>query len=168
MLLILCILLSLLSCGLGLWAWTQRRALRAAAAQLAEQSRGDSDARVRLAVPNRSAEALLGSLPVWCGVYSLCHLMAMAIPSTAGWMAGYYLLSFFGQPILAALAGMWGSGQTAWLLQAIVMPASLLVPSFLPNWLTGEYLLWCWTIGMGWFILTTGLGLLWFRRREIK
>ena len=112
--------------------------------------------------------ALLGSLPVWCGVYSLCHLMAMAIPSTAGWMAGYYLLSFFGQPILAALAGMWGSGQTAWLLQAIVMPASLLVPSFLPNWLTGEYLLWCWTIGMGWFILTTGLGLLWFRRREIK
>ncbi|MBM6924503.1 HAMP domain-containing histidine kinase [Pseudoflavonifractor phocaeensis] len=57
--LILCILLSLLSCGLGLWAWTQRKALRAAAAQLAEQSRGDSDARVRLAVPNRSAEALL-------------------------------------------------------------------------------------------------------------
>ena len=59
MLLILCILLALLSCGLGLWAWTQRRALRAAAAQLAEQSRGDSTARVRLAVPNRSAEALL-------------------------------------------------------------------------------------------------------------
>ena len=112
--------------------------------------------------------ALLGALPVWCGVYGLCHLLAMGIPSTAGWMAGYYLLSFFGQPILAALAGMWGGGQTAWLLQAIVMPASLLVPSFLPNWLTGEYLLWCWTIGMGWFILTTGLGLLWFRRREIK
>ena len=59
MLLILCILLALLSCGLGLWAWTQRKALRAAAAQLKVLESGDSTARVRLAVPNRSAEALL-------------------------------------------------------------------------------------------------------------
>ena len=112
--------------------------------------------------------ALLGSLPVWCGIYSLCHLMAMGIPSTAGWMACYYLLSFFGQPILAALAGMFGSGQTTWLLQAVIMPASLLAPSFFPNWLTWEYLLWCWAVGLGWFLVSTGLGLLWFRRREIK
>ncbi len=59
MLLSLCILLALFSCGLGLWVWTQRRALRGAAAQLEEQVRGDSTARVRMEVPNRSAEALL-------------------------------------------------------------------------------------------------------------
>lgn len=125
---------------------------------------GDSD----LVALAEVGVALLGSLPVWCGVYSLCHLLAMGISSTAGWMVGYYLLSFFGQPILAALAGMWRGGQATWLLQAVIMPASLLIPGFLPNWLTGEYLLWCWTIGPGWFLLTTGLGLLWFRRREIK
>ena len=112
--------------------------------------------------------ALLGSLPVWCGIYSLCHLLAMGIPSTAGWMASYYVLCFFGQPILAALAGMWGSGRAAWLIQAVIMPTFLLMPGFLPNWLTGEYLVWCWAIGLGWVLLTTGLGLLWFCRREIK
>ena len=114
------------------------------------------------------AAALAGALPVWCGVYSLCHLLAMGIPSTAGWMASYYVLCFFGQPILAALAGMWGSGRAAWLIQAVIMPTSLLMPGFLPNWLTGEYLAWCWAIGLGWVLLTTGLGLLWFCRREIK
>ena len=56
---ILCILLAIACAVLGWWVWTQRRALRGAAEQLKELTRSDSTARVRLAVPNGSAEALL-------------------------------------------------------------------------------------------------------------
>ena len=56
---ILCILLAIASAALGCWAWTQRRALRSAAEQLKELERTGSSARVRLAVPNGSAEELL-------------------------------------------------------------------------------------------------------------
>nr|WP_317325450.1 HAMP domain-containing sensor histidine kinase [uncultured Flavonifractor sp.] len=56
---VLCILLGGVSVGLGLWAWTQRRALRCATEQLREAIRTDSTARLRMAVPNRAAEALL-------------------------------------------------------------------------------------------------------------
>ncbi len=56
---ILCILLAGVSGGLGLWVWTQRRALRSAARQLKALEETNSTARLRLAVPNRSAEQLL-------------------------------------------------------------------------------------------------------------
>ena len=132
-----------------------------------------------LALPHYSREAdlvalavvgfsLLGALPVWCGIYSLCHMMALLIPSTAAWMAFYYILSFFGQPVLVALAAMGTEGRVGSLIQAILMPASLLMPDFLSGWLTWEYQFWCWAVGIGWLVFTTALGLLWFRRREIK
>ena len=132
-----------------------------------------------LALPHYSREAdlvalavvgfsLLGALPVWCGIYSLCHMMALLIPSTAAWMAFYYILSFFGQPVLVALAAMGTEGRIGSLIQAILMPASLLMPDFLSGWLTWEYQFWCWAVGIGWLVFTTALGLLWFRRREIK
>ena len=57
--LILCILLALACTGLGFWAWAQRRSLRSAARQLRALEEGQSTARVRLAVPNGAAEALL-------------------------------------------------------------------------------------------------------------
>ena len=57
--LILCILLALACTGLGFWAWAQRRSLRSAARQLRALEENQSGARVRLAVPNGSAEALL-------------------------------------------------------------------------------------------------------------
>ena len=95
-----------------------------------------------LALPHYSREAdlvalavvgfsLLGALPVWCGIYSLCHMMALLIPSTAAWMAFYYILSFFGQPVLVALAAIGTEGRVGSLIQAILMPASLLMPDFL-------------------------------------
>ena len=56
---ILCVLLLLLCTGLGWWVWTQRRALRSAAAQLKELEAAGSTVRVRLAVPNGAAEELL-------------------------------------------------------------------------------------------------------------
>lgn len=56
---ILCILLAIACAVLGWWVWTQRRALRGAAEQLKELEQTGSSARVRLAVPNGSAEALL-------------------------------------------------------------------------------------------------------------
>ena len=132
-----------------------------------------------LALPHYSREAdlvalavvgfsLLGALPVWCGIYSLCHMMALLIPSTAAWMAFYYILSFFGQPVLVALAAMGTEGRVGSLIQAILMPASLLMPDFLSGWLTWEYQFWCWAVGIGWLVFATALGLLWFRRREIK
>lgn len=59
MVIILCVVLAAVCAGLGLWVWTQRRALKGAAAQLRELTRGDSTARLRMAVPNRAAEELL-------------------------------------------------------------------------------------------------------------
>ena len=56
---ILCIVLAAVCAGLGLWAWTQRKALRSAALQLRALEEGDSAARLRLAVPNAAAEELL-------------------------------------------------------------------------------------------------------------
>ena len=56
---VLCIVLALLSCGLGLWVWAQRKALGSAARQLRELEESDSTALVRLSVPNRAAEELL-------------------------------------------------------------------------------------------------------------
>lgn len=112
--------------------------------------------------------SLLGALPVWCGVYSLCHMLAVLIPSTAGWMGIYYLFSFFGQPVLVAFATMAANAQLSSLVQAILMPPSLLMPDFLSGWLTWEYQQWCWLVGMGWLAATTGMGLSRFGRKEIK
>ena len=56
---ILCIVLVAVCAGLGLWVWTQRKALRSAALQLRALEEGDSAARLRLAVPNAAAEELL-------------------------------------------------------------------------------------------------------------
>ena len=59
MLILLIVLLALACTGLGFWAWAQRRSLRAAAEQLRALEETQSTARVRLAVPNGAAEALL-------------------------------------------------------------------------------------------------------------
>lgn len=59
MTIILCVLLAAVCAGLGLWAWTQYRALKGAAEQLRDLTRGDSTTRLRMAVPNRAAEELL-------------------------------------------------------------------------------------------------------------
>lgn len=111
---------------------------------------------------------LLGALPIWCGVYSLCHMLAMLIPSTAGWISIYYLFTFFGQPILVSVVAAFSSGRMSSLLQAILMPFSLLMPDYLSGWITWEYQVWCWTIGLGWLAATTALGLFCMNRREIK
>lgn len=111
---------------------------------------------------------LLGALPIWCGVYSLCHMLAMLIPSTAGWISIYYVFTFFGQPILVALIATFTSGRMSSLLQAILMPFSLLLPDYLSGWIGWEYQVWCWTIGLGWLAAATALGLFCMNRREIK
>lgn len=111
---------------------------------------------------------LLGALPIWCGVYSLCHMMAMLIPSTAGWLSIYYVLTFFGQPILVALIATFTSGGMSNLIQAILMPFSLLMPNYLSGWIGWEYQVWCWAIGLGWLVGTTALGLFCLEKKEIK
>ena len=57
--LIVCILLALLCAGLAFWVWAQRRSLREVAYRLRALEDTGSTARVRLAVPNGAAEALL-------------------------------------------------------------------------------------------------------------
>ena len=59
MLILLTVLLALAVLGLGFWAWSQARSLRAAARQLRERETAGSAARLRLAAPNRAAEELL-------------------------------------------------------------------------------------------------------------
>lgn len=111
---------------------------------------------------------VLGAIPIWCGVYSLCHMMAMLIPSTAGWLSIYYVFTFFGQPILVSLIATFTNGGMSSLLQAILMPFSLLMPNYLSGWIGWEYQVWCWAIGLGWLVGTTALGLFCLEKREIK
>ena len=111
---------------------------------------------------------LLGALPVWCGMLALCHAMAAVFPSTAVWMTAYYLTFFVGQPILAALSSLLTGGSLSPLVQAILMPYTLLMPPYLSDWLTWQYQLWCWAIGLGWGGVSTAAGLTFFFRKEIK
>lgn len=111
---------------------------------------------------------LLAALPIWCGMLALCHAMAVAFPGTAVWMTAYYLVFFVGQPILAALSSLFTGGRVSPLLQAILMPYTLLMPPYLSGWLTWKYQLWCWGIGLGWGVVSTAVGSLWFFRRDIR
>ncbi len=115
---------------------------------------------------------LLGAVPLWCGMLAACHMLATLIRSTAVWISGYFVSVFLGQPILVVLSLIFFRGDTtSWqvtLLQAAVMPYSLLMPGYLVDWHTGEYLLWCWGIGLGWLAVSTAVGLLCFRRRDVK
>ena len=112
--------------------------------------------------------SLLGALPVWCGMFALCHAMATALPGTAVWMTAYYLVFFVGQPILAALSTLLTQGELSPLLQAILMPYTLLMPPYLSGWLTWKYQFWCWGIGLGWGGASTAVGALWFFRRDVR
>lgn len=111
---------------------------------------------------------LAGALPVWCGMFALCHAMAVIFPGAAVWMTAYYLVFFVGQPILAALSTLFTGGQLSPLLQAILMPYTLLMPPYLSGWLTWKYQLWCWGIGLGWGGVSTAVGAVWFFRRDIR
>lgn len=115
--------------------------------------------------------ALLGAVPLWCGMAALCHMAALLIPGTAVWTAGYYILFFFGQPILVLVAYAFFQGNTNSvimnLIEAILMPYTLLMSEYLSGWLTWEYQLWCWGIGLGWLVFSTVLGLLILGRKDI-
>ena len=115
--------------------------------------------------------ALLGAVPLWCGMAAVCHMAALLIPGTAVWTASYYILFFFGQPILVLVAFAFFHGNTNSmpmnLIEAILMPYTLLMPTYLSGWLTWEYQLWCWGIGLGWLVFSTVLGLLLLGRKDI-
>ncbi|MFR4561549.1 MAG: ABC transporter permease [Flavonifractor plautii] len=115
---------------------------------------------------------LAGALPIWCGMFALCHMLALAVRSPAAWTAGYYLMFFMGQPVLVFLAillfGVYEASAPFTLFTAVVLPYSLLMPALLDGWLTAQYQLWCWAIGLGWMAASTGLGLFLFGRRDVR
>ena len=53
------------------------------------------------------------------------------------------------------------------LIEAILMPYTLLMSEYLSGWLTWEYQLWCWGIGLGWLVFSTVLGLMILGRKDI-
>lgn len=113
------------------------------------------------------AVCIFGAFPLWCGMLSLCHMLALLTRSTAGWIVGYYLLILFGQPIFSAVArGVtgWGNLIQGNLLDAILSPSLLLMYSPMNNWPVWSYLACCWGIGLGWLVVTTAIGLAWYKR----
>ena len=115
---------------------------------------------------------LAGALPVWCGLFAVCHTLALLVRSTAAWVAGYYLTFFIGQPVLVLLAmlffNIYEATPAFTLLTAVLMPYSLLMPAVLEDWLTGQYQLWCWGVGLGWLAAAAALGLLLLARRDVR
>ena len=115
---------------------------------------------------------LAGALPVWCGLFAMCHTLALLVRSTAAWVAGYYLTFFIGQPVLVLLAmlffNIYEATPAFTLLTAVLMPYSLLMPAVLEDWLTGQYQLWCWGVGLGWLAAAAALGLLLLARRDVR
>ena len=111
---------------------------------------------------------LLGALPVWCGALALCHALALSIPSAGGWIALYYISFWIGQPILTAFVQTFTGQAHAALIQAVLMPHALLMPQYLSGFLSWEYQLWCWAIGLGWAAASTALGLCLFARKDLR
>lgn len=115
---------------------------------------------------------ILAALPLWCGMAGFCHMAAMLIPSAGAWVTGYYLLFFFGQPILVGIASLFFQGNmSAWpmeIIQIILMPYFLLMAEYLSGSLTLEYQLWCWGVGMLWLWASTAAGLALFSRRDVR
>lgn len=118
------------------------------------------------------AFALLGALPLWCSAAGVCHLAAMNIRSPGAWVTAYYMMFFFGQPILVLLVNLFVDRtfniDSGGLLQAVLLPYSLTMPQYLSGWLSWEYQLWCWGIGLGWLGGSTLLGWLLLRRRDVR
>ena len=127
------------------------------------------DERVLLAA---LAFALLGALPLWCSAASVCHMAAMNIRSAGVWVTLYYMMFFFGQPILVLLVNLFldrtFSMEDGSFLQAVLLPYSLTMPQYLSGWLSWEYQRWCWGIGLGWTAGSTFLGMLAFRRQDVR
>ncbi|MBM6869246.1 ABC transporter permease [Pseudoflavonifractor phocaeensis] len=115
---------------------------------------------------------ILAALPLWCGSAAFCHMAAMLIPSAGAWVGGYYLLFFFGQPILVVIASLFfGGNVNVWpmeIIQTILMPYSLLMAEYLSGSLSLAYQLWCWGVGMLWLLGSTAAGLLLFARRDVR
>lgn len=135
---------------------------------LLDHSRPDQE-KINLAVLGFS---LLGAVPIWCGTAGFCHMAALAVRSTSVWLSGYYIFFFFGQPVLLVfLAALLGGEPSAWIADVaavILMPFLLLTPDFLSGWLTWEYQLWCWAVGLGWLAVSSGAGLFLLRRKNIR
>lgn len=133
-------------------------------------SRGDP-------VTERESLALVGfclvaAIPLWCGMYALCHALALLVHNAEVWVSGYYVLFFLSQPILVVLALTFFGGRTdSWqfgLLQSILMPYAMLMPDMLVDLERWAYQLWCWGIGLGWLTVSTVGGLLWFQRKDVR
>ena len=78
------------------------------------------------------AFALLGALPLWCSAAGVCHLAAMNIRSPGAWVTAYYMMFFFGQPMLVVLVNLFVDRtfniDSGGLLQAVLLPYSLTMP----------------------------------------
>lgn len=115
---------------------------------------------------------ILAAVPLWCGAAAFCHMAAMLIPSAGAWVGGYYLLFFFGQPMLVVIASLFFGGNVdVWpmeVIQTILMPYSLLMAEYLSGSLTLLYQLWCWGVGLLWLCASTAAGLFLFSRRDVR
>ena len=54
------------------------------------------------------------------------------------------------------------------ILLFVLLPYSLTMPQYLSGWLSWEYQRWCWGIGLGWTAGSTFLGMLAFRRQDVR
>lgn len=115
---------------------------------------------------------LMSAMPIWCGMLSLCHMMATLIRSQAAWMSLYFLGFLFGQPIGTMVLMMLTGGRVSLdqpsIFQGFMLPWTLLIGDSLSGELHPYLLIVCWVVGLGWMLLTTAAGLIVLRRKDIR
>lgn len=113
---------------------------------------------------------LLAALPLWLSAQALCCCMYFLLPGDlAGGMVA--LACLYGLPLfLWVLSGLWGGNPASGLLERVycLMPAVLLEEVIQRGAPNGPTLALAWGTGWAWWAGWTALGLLGFRRKEIR
>lgn len=117
------------------------------------------------------AKALVIAWLVWLAVLSFTFFLLMTLKGAAGAIACVYLVTFFGLP--TALSGGAEASSPTWFRVACRLFYTYplggeLIFGEMPTWVPAWPVLYALLVSALWIVMTTGLGLALFQRREIK
>lgn len=119
---------------------------------------------------SEAAFQILCALPLWLGALGLAHLLYILLPSGIGAAITYLVALGFMWPVAEIIMRNTDRASDVYAVVETLRLLTLIGPFELLLAMTGvgRYLLFCWAVGMGWFWGCTVVGILGFRRREIR